>query len=145
MDNMDYEINERPQPDLEATLDVLRASDSAHNSTLIYGLCRLDETGIKRLEPVWAALDLSYRRTLMHELVEASETNFELDYGAFGHFALDAEDAEIRSTAIELLWEDQTLVLMRRLTADDDRRRIDGGAGGGSQRVRALHHGGRAG
>ncbi len=115
MNNMDYEINERQQPDLEETLSVLQTSDSTHNSTLIYGLSQLDETGIKRLEPIWAALDLPYRRTLMHELVEASETNFELDYRKFGHFALGDADTEIRAAAVELLWEDESLVLMRRL------------------------------
>ena len=67
------------------------------------------------MEPIWAALDLPYRRTLMNELVEASETNFELDYGTFGHFALGDPNGEIRSAAIELLWEDESLVLMRRL------------------------------
>lgn len=115
MDNMDYEINERQQPDLEATLNVLKTSDSALNSTLIYGLSQLDEVGIKRLAPIWTALDGQYRRTLMHELVEASETNFELDYREFGHFALGDADAEVRAAAIDLLWEDESLVLMRRL------------------------------
>ncbi len=115
MDNMDYEITERQQPDLEETLRVLQTSDTALNSTLIYGLSHLDDAGIKRVEPIWAALDLPYRRTLMNELVEASETNFELDYSTFGHFALGDPNGEIRSAAIELLWEDESLVLMRRL------------------------------
>ncbi len=115
MDNMDYEINERQQPDLDAALGVLQSSDSTLNSTLIYGLSGLDETGLKRLAPIWSSLEVAYRRTLVRELVETSEANYELGYGTFGYFALDDVDAEVRAAAIELLWEDESMVLMRRL------------------------------
>lgn len=156
MDNMDYEINDidgdvnedvadtfadRQQPDLDDTLSVLQASDTTHNSKLVYGLSHLDEVGIERLKPIWAALELEYRRKLMHELVEASETNFELNYSAFGNFALDDADAEVRTTAIELLWEDESLLLMRRLmriVVDDESTQVRAAAASGLGRFILL-------
>ena len=112
---MDYNTDERQQPDLEKTLSVLKESDSTLNSTIFYGLSALDPEDIGRLEPVWATLPATYRGALLRELVEASESNFDLNYGALGFFALSDSEAEVREAAIDLLWEDETLELMNRL------------------------------
>lgn len=107
--------------DLETTLNAL--GDSAINAKVYYGLSGLDEEGIAHLAPVWSALSPDYRRKLLLELTEASESNFELNYFALGHLALGDEDADVRAAAVELLWEDETLTLMNRLirvVADDE-------------------------
>ncbi len=112
---MDYTTNDLKQPDFDTTLNALRDNDGAVTSTLYYGLSGLDAADIRRLEPIWANLTPEYRRKLLRELIEASESNFELNYTALAHFALDDADAEVREAAVELLWEDETLALMYRL------------------------------
>jgi HEAT repeat protein len=113
---MDYDnTTDRQQPDLNAALSALSTSDRVLNSSIIYGLSGLEPADIERLAPVWEKLPVEYRRTLLRELVESSEANFELDYTALGNFALDDADAEVREAGIDLLWEDDSLELMNRL------------------------------
>jgi HEAT repeat protein len=116
---MDYNSNELQHPDLKTTLDALRESlkdgEGAVPSTVYYGLSALEPDDISLLTPVWDELSPAYRRSLMRDLLDASEANFELDYEALGFFALEDSDAGVREAAIELLWENETLVLMNRL------------------------------
>ena len=119
MDDMNFTENDEgqrvQQPDLETTLNTLRENDGSVNATLYYGLSGLDTSEMRGLKPVWAQLKPAYRRKLLRELVEAAETNFELNYNALAYFALDDEDAGVREAAIELLWEDVSMSLMHRL------------------------------
>jgi HEAT repeat protein len=106
----------REQPDLGTTLAALESNtDGAANATIFYGLSNLDERDLPRVRDVWGGLPVEYRQKLLHQLVDVSETNFELDYRALGVMALGDEDAESRATAIELLWEDETIDLMNHL------------------------------
>jgi HEAT repeat protein len=52
---------------------------------------------------------------LIRRLVEASETNFDLDFGAVTHLALTDLDDEIREIAIEATWIDESPDMLRRL------------------------------
>ncbi len=115
---MDYDFSntdEQKHPDLESTLTTLRDNDGVVNSTVYYGLSGLEYADIDRLAPVWEHLTASYRRKVVRELLEASEANFELNYEVLGQFVLDDNDAGVREAAVELLWEDESLVLMNRL------------------------------
>ena len=108
--------NQKPQPDFNTALDALTAGDkSGSDSTIFYGLSGLQPEDIERLRPIWESLPSSYRRRLMRGLVDITETNFELDYGAFARFGLHDDDPGVREAAIEVLWEDETLDLMGRL------------------------------
>ena len=117
--------NEQKHPDLDTTLAALRDSKGTVTSTEYYGLSGLEPSGLERLSPVWKGLTPEYRRKLLQELTEASEANFELEYNALGHFALDDDDAGVREAAVELLWEDESISLMHRLInialEDEDR------------------------
>ncbi len=112
---MDYNLDEQKHPDLNATLATLRDNDGVVNSAVYYGLSGLEPTDIERLTPVWEHLTASYRRKVVRELLEASEANFELNYEVLGQYALNDSDAGVREAAVELLWEDESLVLMNRL------------------------------
>lgn len=106
----------REQPDLETTLMALESNtEGTANATVFYGLSNLTESDMPRVREVWYGLPLEYRQKLLHQLVDVSETNFELDYRSLAFMALADEDAESRATAIELLWEDESLELMDRL------------------------------
>jgi HEAT repeat protein len=60
-------------------------------------------------------MNVEDRRSLLTELGEASEANFELNYRELGFLGLDDGDGSVREVAINLLWEDETLELMSRL------------------------------
>jgi HEAT repeat protein len=105
-----------PKPTLSETRDALQTLDAALPSkTVVYGLSGLTPTEIGTLETTWETLDTEVRRTLLTELAEASEVNFELDYRELGLWALNDPDADVRAAAIEVLWEDESLDLMGRL------------------------------
>jgi HEAT repeat protein len=114
----EIQSNKLPEkPALETTLQALKVSaENIISPTLYYGLSGLSTTDIKRLEPVWETIDAEKRRALLLELAEASELNFEFEYRELGFFALNDGDANIREAAIDLLWEDESLELMERLT-----------------------------
>ena len=106
----------REQPDLETTLTALESNtEGVANATIFYGLSNLPEGDLPRLREVWGTLPLEYRQKLLQQLVDVSETNFELNYRSLAFMVLADEDPESRASAIELLWEDETLELMDRL------------------------------
>jgi len=117
---------EKPKPDFNTALSALAAGEKTE-SAIFYGLSGLQPNDLERLQPVWESLPASYRRRLMRELVDVSETNFELDYGVFARFGLSDSDPGVRASAIEVLWEDESLDLMQRLidlARSDDAREV---------------------
>jgi HEAT repeat protein len=115
----DEVVQNKPQiekPNLDTTLETLKGiEDGVASPTLYYGLSGLAPSEITQIEPVWETLDSSKRHSLLTELTEASELNFEFDYRELGFFALNDLDNDVREAAIELLWEDESLELMNRL------------------------------
>lgn len=100
-------------PDLHTTIDLLKASryDSI-SAALCYGLSGLTPDDLTVIQPVWDSLDVEFRRTLIRRLADLSETNFDLEYRQIGLLCLRDDDAEVRQSAIDLLWYDESLELM---------------------------------
>lgn len=114
--DLENEDSERPRPTLAQTLEALEQGASIGlTSTVYYGLSDLDVSQLAALERVWEQLESEYQVRIIQELVDTSETNFELDYRTFGFFALDDDDAAVRAAAVELLWTDESLEGMRKL------------------------------
>jgi HEAT repeat protein len=108
--------NQNLPRDFSSALEALRTSDqSKSDATILYGLSALQPEEIERLRPVWNELPAAYRRKLLRTLVDVSETNFELNYTGFAHFALEDPDAAVREAAIEALWDEDSLDLMQQL------------------------------
>lgn len=104
------------KPDLATTLDALKqGEDGKLNATIFYGLSDLAEAEVERVKLVWKNLIPSYRRRIVRRMVDVSETDFEMDYRAMGMLTLEDDDPGVREASIELLWEDESLELMRRL------------------------------
>lgn len=108
---------ERPErPSLDEVLATLKSgSDRIPATSILYGLSDLTEADIERLQPVYGALDVTYRRILMQMLVDISENNYELDYEAVGLMGLNDSDPEVRQTAIEVLSEYESTFILNRL------------------------------
>lgn len=107
---------QQEQPSFEDALAELKSQpQDLPSPDVLYGLSNLNDEQIEALAPIWAKLDVSYRRMLAQMMVDVSEANFELDYHAIGHANLKAADPDVRQAAIELLWEDESLDLLREL------------------------------
>jgi aminopeptidase N len=105
------------KPDIVTTIQSLResAERGIPAANIFYGLSDLMSSQIERIKPVWNELDPEFRRKVVRRMAETSEANYEMDYRAFGLFALNDPDPEVRSAAIDVLWEDESLELMRLL------------------------------
>jgi HEAT repeat protein len=68
-----------------------------------------------QLREFWGGLPLERRQQVTQQLVELAELSVELDFARVFKVALDDEDDQVRATAIEGLWEDESVSLLRRL------------------------------
>lgn len=72
----------------------------------------------------WPSISLERRRTIISKMVELGEERFDLDYSALYRTCLNDPDAQVRSSAIEGLWEDEgwdlASTLIRLLLSDPD-------------------------
>lgn len=75
----------------------------------------LDSNQSRRFREAFDRLPVEGRRRLVEQMVEAAEDNFELDFQAVGHVALDDADGEVRRLGIESLWESKEAGLAERL------------------------------
>lgn len=99
----------------EALLEKLATSDELPAQALLYRLSDLDADRAARLREMWPRLSITLRRELVSQLVEMAEADFTLNFDAVFRVAMNGEDAEVRTTAIEGLWEDQDVRLVPRL------------------------------
>jgi len=116
------------KPDFATTIAALQLQDSSTPASVVfYGLSGLTTEEIENLRPVWEKLSPALRRKILHEMVELTETNVELNYHAIGHLSLGDTDPHVREAAIEVLWEDESLELLSRLNdlaLHDDNREV---------------------
>ncbi len=120
------------EPEKKPTLDAVIATlsqqggdDIKPDPTLIYGLSGLTRDEVARLRAPWDAVETPIRRAILRYLVEASEMMFQLDYRMLAITFLQDADPRVRQSAIDLLWEDQSLevmnLLINRALKDDNR------------------------
>lgn len=82
---------------------------------IIRGLSKLLSMQLHEIKQVWPTLELDARHDIISALLEAAESDFELDFTAFGVYALQDTHPLVRQVAINLLSEQVTLVHMERL------------------------------
>ncbi len=108
-----------PKPSLDDLIQALRSEGSAAQAVvpaaIVYGLSDLQPEDQRAIEPVWNALPVVARHRVLRALNEASEAMFELSYREIATLGLDDASGLIRSTAIDLLWTDESAETMRKL------------------------------
>ena len=67
---------------------------------------------VTHVREVWPRLPTELRQRLIGRLVELAEADFEVNFGAIFRLGLEDEDAEVRTAAIEGLWEDEDVRLV---------------------------------
>ena len=70
-------------------------------------LSDLSRQQLNLLENTWGNIDLKRRRQIIHRLAELAEDDISLNFEAIFKHHLNDQDEEIRSSAIEGLWENE--------------------------------------
>lgn len=78
----------------------------------LYALSGIDRPDVDRVRSVWAAMPADRRQTTMRHLVDITEDNFEVDFGAIYRLGLIDQEPGVRVAAIEGLWEDDNAALI---------------------------------
>ncbi|MBN1202395.1 MAG: HEAT repeat domain-containing protein [Anaerolineae bacterium] len=97
------------------TLDLLRDPDAPFTAEAIYSLSDLAGERLDALRARWPDMPASRRHRLITRLVETSETNFEYDFSAVIRLALDDPSTEVRRAAIDGVFEECPMTIVRRL------------------------------
>jgi HEAT repeat protein len=94
-------------PDFARVLEQLR--DDAHTfpARALYQFSDLDRQDLAALEAVWPQVSVERRRSVIQDLGEIAEANFEVRFDQVFRLALEDEDAEVRAAAIMNLWEEE--------------------------------------
>jgi HEAT repeat protein len=102
-------------PPLEQTIAKLVNPETQLSDAWLVYLSGLNPAELKQLEQAWPDVEPKRRRQLIYRLVELTEDNFELDFDGIFKGCLKDEDAEVRSKAIEGLWENEEAALIEPL------------------------------
>jgi len=102
---------------LDVVLDKLRERAEMPSQASLYHLSSLEAEDAARVREVWLYLPIELRRRLITRLVELAEADFEVDFGAVFRLGLEDEDAQVRTAAVEGLWEDEDVRLVPLLVA----------------------------
>jgi len=98
---------------IEAILEHLVDNDQSLVSSMLADLSNLSPDDVGILEQAWAAIDVERQRQIMYRLVELAENDVELDFEIIFRSRLSDQDAEVRSKAIEGLWESEDTSLIK--------------------------------
>jgi HEAT repeat protein len=94
------------------TIAHLGDSDKPLLNSKLAELSNLNSEELALFEEAWQTIESERQRQIMHRLVELAEGNFELDFDSIFKNRLTDQDAEVRSTAIEGLWESEEASLI---------------------------------
>ncbi len=100
---------------IEETIADLADSDKPLLNSRLIDLSNLNPEELRILEQAWAAIELKRRQQIVYRLVELSEDNLKLNFDSIFKNCLEDRDAEVRSKAIEGLWESEEASLINPL------------------------------
>jgi len=81
-------------------------------SSKLAELSNLNSEELEALKQTWAAIEPKRRRQIVYRLVDLAEDNFELNFDSIFRNCLEDQDAEVRTKAIEALWESEEASLI---------------------------------
>ena len=97
---------------IEETIAHLSNSDKPLLNSKLAELSNLNSEELALFEKAWASIEPKRRGQIMYRLVELAEDNFELDFDDIFKSRLKDSDDEVRSKAIEGLWESEETSLI---------------------------------
>jgi len=103
-----------PSP-IEETITELTDNDKSLPNSRLVDLSNLSPEEVELFEQAWAIIEPKRRRHIIYRLVELAEEDVKLDFESIFRDRLSDEDAEVRSKAIEGLWESEDTSLINPL------------------------------
>jgi HEAT repeat protein len=100
---------------IEKTITDLGKSDNPLLTSRLVDLSNLNSEELKFFEKVWTVIEPKRRRQIVQRLVKLAEDNFELNFDNIFKNCLKDQDTEVRSKAIEGLWESEETSLINPL------------------------------
>ena len=100
---------------IEQTIAGLADSNQPLLSSRLADLSDLNPEQLRFLDDVWQQIEPKRRRQIMHRLVELAEDNVVLSFDSIFKHHLKDQDEEVRSIAIEGLWENEETSLIEPL------------------------------
>jgi HEAT repeat protein len=97
---------------IEEIVTSLSNPDKSLVNSSLAQLSSLSSAELKPLDEAWETIEPKRRRQIMHRLVELAEDNFELNFDSIFKSRLKDSDEEVRSAAIEGLWESEETSLI---------------------------------
>ncbi len=88
------------------------ATEPELHSGSLYIFSKMDQETLATFKSVWPTIATQRRRDIMQELVEISEANFEVYFDPVFLLGLADEDAFVRTSAINGLWEHENAALI---------------------------------
>jgi HEAT repeat protein len=99
-------------PPIEQTIAELSNLNKTLLNSWLAELSNLNSAELKIFERAWETIEPKRRRQIIYRLVELAEDNFEFDFDGIFKGRLKDQDAEVRSKAIEGLWENEEASLI---------------------------------
>lgn len=100
---------------IEEIIASLSSPDKSPANSSLAQLSNLSSEELKPLDEVWETIEPKWRRQIMYRLVELAEENIELNFDSVFKSRLKDSDEEVRSAAIEGLWESEEASLIDQL------------------------------
>lgn len=100
---------------IEEIITSLSSPDKSLSGPMLAQLSNLSPEELTPLEQAWETIETERRRQIISRLVELAEDNFELNFDSIFKSRLKDTDDEVRSTAIEGLWESEDASLIEPL------------------------------
>ena len=97
---------------IEKTIVELGNSDKSLVNSRLAELSNLNSEELELFERSWASIEPKRRGQILHRLVELAEDNLELNFDSIFKYCLKDQDEEVRSKAIEGLWENEEASLI---------------------------------
>ncbi len=87
--------------------DILKelAAEETLSTSNLFIFSKMDQGDLEIFKQVWPTIAAERRREIVQELVEITEVNFEVDFEPVFIIGLADEDADVRATSINGLWE----------------------------------------
>jgi len=100
---------------VEETLSHLENSQQTLLNSRLIELSNLSSAELESFKRSWTTIEVKRRRQIVNRLVEMAEDNLQLNFDTVFKYCLKDDDDEVKSQAIEGLWENEEPSLINQL------------------------------
>jgi HEAT repeat protein len=93
-------------------INTLVNTEQSIQSAMLADLSNIDSSDLSFFSQIWVTISADRRRKIISRLVDLAEDNFELNFDSIFKHCLKDPDAEVRTKAIEGLWENEETTLI---------------------------------